>query len=211
MKKIEESLKKSNISKESMEQLLKTYKEQKKQVKTEGKKLEFQYADPNIVVALKNNPEKLQEYADFLNGKKKIDKENKMSFNIKYDIRGLSKSEMSDEEKQQIEDYAFIHRNIAKIKKNPLQAIKFAFRGLLEKFRKVKALPAGNLIKEEYTMSDEGKESFDKAYEQSKAFKESLKVEEKEEKTNTNIDEKMNRYEELAKKINDSFDKDIEK
>lgn len=211
MKKIEESLKKSNISKESMEQLLKTYKEQKKQVKTEGKKLEFQYADPNIVVALKNNPEKLQEYADFLNGKKKIDKENKMSFNIKYDIRGLSKSEMSDEEKQQIEDYAFIHRNIAKIKKNPLQAIKFAFRGLLEKFRKVKALPAGNLIKEEYTMSDEGKESFDKAYEQSKAFKESLKVEEKEEKTNINIDEKMNRYEELAKKINDSFDKDIEK
>lgn len=212
IKKLEDSLKNPNISKENRianEQLLKTYKDQQEQLNVNGKQVEFQYADPNIVVALKNNPEKLQEYADFLNGKKKIDKEQKMSFNIKYDIRGLSKSEMSDEEKQQIEDYAFIHRNIAKIKKTPIQAIKFAFKGLLEKFRKVKALPAASLI---YTMSDEGKKSYYKAYEQSKSFKESLKVEEKEEKANTNIDEKMNRYEELAKKINDSFDKDdIEK
>lgn len=187
------------------------FNEEIKDKETEQKKYaEFQYADPNIVAILKNNPEQLQEYADFLNGKKKIDKEQKMSFDIKYDIRGLSKSEMSDEEKQQIEDYAFIHRNIAKIKKTPFQAIKFAFKGLLEKFRKVKALPAGDLIKEDdYTMSDEGKKAYEKAYEKSRSVKESLnKVEKTEEQTNDNKEnpeKKMNRYEEIAQKMNQDF------
>ncbi len=90
----------------------------------------YEKADVNIVKILKSNKKLLNDYISRLNG---IDIENNDYVKISYDISKLSKSNISKEEKKQIEKNAYEHRNIAKVKKNLLQSIKFAFWNFNEK------------------------------------------------------------------------------
>lgn len=159
---------------------------------SDEKKLEeFKNADPNIVKILSNNPKQLQEYADFLNGKK--EKNEKMSFNLEYNIRG----KMPNEQKKDLEEYAFINRNIAKVKKTPIQAVKFAFKGLLEKFRKVKALPSADLIKtvpvKDEDMEKITKKNIERNMETEKFFSDKVKTIDKKNKTTTVVKPEMYR------------------
>lgn len=109
----------------------------------------YEDADPNLVKVLSNNKNRLEEYIALLNGEKKIDVNDKNALKITYDIRKLSKCELSKKEKEAIEDYAFKHRDIAEVKKNALQSIKFKFREMKEKRenkKAVKALKSGKIV-----------------------------------------------------------------
>lgn len=156
----------------------------------------YKNADPNIVklLAEKGNANRLVEYGNLLN--KKIIKKDKAKepLYIEYDISKLSKSNMSDEEKQELENYAFQHRDIAKIKKNLLQTIKFAFRSFKEKTIKsknVKALNPGVTVAalEDKGLSDDTKQ----------------KIQNMVDEKNKRFDEKNKRFAEIAKRANDEF------
>ena len=90
----------------------------------------YEKADVNIVKILRNNKKLLNDYISRLNG---IDIENNDYVKISYDISKLSKANISKEEKKQLEKNAYEHRNIAKIKKNLLQSVKFALWNFNEK------------------------------------------------------------------------------
>ena len=113
--------------------------------KNEEECKKFEKADPNIIRALKDDKEKLEMYANVLNGN--ISKEDFSEIlNIVYNIKGIGQSDLGKEEKKAMENYAYEHRNIAEIKSNIFQKIKFAFRGFkerVEKNRKTKMLTAG--------------------------------------------------------------------
>lgn len=158
----------------------------------------YENADPNLVTVLSNNKNRLEEYIALLNGEKKIDVNDKNALKITYDIRKLSKSELSKEEKEAIEDYAFKHRDIAEVKKNALQSIKFKFREMKEKRenkKAVKALKSGKIVKSPVKdeISSEVKDTLTKAIDNKRK---------KEEK-----DKLFNEYEQNAKKQGDEFEK----
>ncbi len=132
---------------EKKEEVLKSYLSDiypKMEFNSEEEKQElkkYEKADINIVNLLRNDKESLEEYIALLNGEKQKDEN---SLEIVYDIRKLSKSNISKEEKANLENCAFEHRHIAKVKKNMLQTIKFAFKGFKERInnsRNIKALP----------------------------------------------------------------------
>ena len=123
----------------------------------------YENADVNIVKVLKSNKKLLNDYISRLNG---IDIENNDYVKISYDISKLSKSNISKEEKKQIEENAFKHRKIATIHKNLFQSIKFAIMGFKERREnKVKLLNPAKIekspIKEEKEegISEEAKKS----------------------------------------------------
>lgn len=137
----------------------------------------YEKADFNIVDVLKNNPERLQEYIDLLNGEIEQDTEDAKALKISYDIRKLNKAKISKEEKKELETIAYEHRDIADVKTTFFQKIKFAFRGFkdrMNKSKEQKLLEAGQNkdISEESELDSETKKAIEKGIKEKHANKE---------------------------------------
>lgn len=176
----------------------------------------FEYADPNIVSLL--NKEQLEAYGEAFNGKN-IDKF-KESINITYNIKGLSKSEMSDKSKADLEKIAFEHRKIAKIEKSIFQTIKFAFWNLKEKIvnfnkkGKIEMLDSGitNGPVRDEGISDETKEKIQQMMEDKNKKENNINFKDKyvlspEEKSEMN--ERMENFRKKAEEENEKAFQDL--